>query len=97
MGQLQLAGQSWSRQFQAEGWPPERVGLEIVHRRVDAGYFAAVETPLLRGPLFEPTDGPDDARVVVINETFAREHFPAEDPIGQKSASRSTSLARSAL
>ena len=97
VGQLPLAGQSWSRQFQAEGWPPERVGLEIVHRRVDAGYFAAVETPLLRGRLFEPTDGPDDARVVVINETFAREHFPAEDPIGQKSASRSTSLARSAL
>jgi putative ABC transport system permease protein len=86
VGQLPLAGQSWSSQFQAEGWPPERVGFEIVHRRADADYFAAVETPLLRGRLFEPTDGPDDALVVVINETFAREHFPAEDPIGQKIA-----------
>jgi predicted permease len=86
VGQLPLNGTSWSSQFQAEGWPPTRVGFEIIHRRADAAYFEAVETPLLRGRLFEPTDGPDDPLVVVINETFAREHFPGEDPIGQKIA-----------
>ena len=86
VGQLPLGGQSWSSQFQAEDWPPERVGFEIIHRRADADYFEAVETPLVRGRLFAPSDGPDDPLVVVINETFAREHFPGEEPIGQRIA-----------
>ncbi len=86
VGQLPLAGTSWSSQFQAEGWPPDRVGFEILHRRADTDYFEAIGTPLIRGRLFEPTDGPDDPLVVVINETFARQHFPSEDPIGQRIA-----------
>jgi putative ABC transport system permease protein len=86
VGQLPLAGTSWSSQFQAEGWPPERVGLEILHRRADRGYFEALGIPLMRGRLFEANDGPDAPYVVVVNETFAREHFPGEDPIGQRIA-----------
>ena len=84
--QLPLNGTSWSSQFTAEGWPPERAGLNIIHRRADAGFFEAVQTPLIRGRLFERTDEPDGQLVVVVNETFAREHFPGEDPIGQKIA-----------
>lgn len=84
--QLPLSGPGWSSQFQAEGWPPDRVGFEILHRRVDPGYFTTVRTPLLRGRLFGPDDGPEAPLVVVVNETFAREHFPGEDPIGQKIA-----------
>lgn len=84
--QLPLSGTSWTSQFQAEGWPPDRIGFEIVHRRADAAYFEAMRTPLLRGRLFERTDGPDDPPVVVINETFAAEHFPGEDPLGQRIA-----------
>jgi putative ABC transport system permease protein len=86
VAQLPLNGTSWSSQFQAAGWPPERVGLEIVHRRADVGYFDALRIPLIRGRLFEPRDAPDAPLVVVVNETFAREHFPGEDPIGQKIA-----------
>ena len=37
----------------------------------------------MRGRLFDAGDGPEDPLVVVVNETFAREHFPGEDPIGQ--------------
>ena len=81
-----LAGSSWSSQFQAEGWPPERVGLEILHRRADRGYFEALDIPLLRGRLFDSSDGPETQLVVVVNETFAEEHFPGEDPIGQRIA-----------
>ena len=83
IGQLPLNGTSWSSQFQARGWPPDRLGFEILHRRADNGYFEALDIPLIRGRLFEPTDPPDGPYVVVINETFAREHFPGEDPIGQ--------------
>lgn len=86
VGQLPLTGASWSSQFRAEGWPPERVGFEILHRRADRAYFDALEIPLLRGRLFDDNDGPDAPPVVVINETFARQHFPGEDPLGQKIA-----------
>jgi putative ABC transport system permease protein len=86
VGNLPLNGQSWSSQFQAEGWPPDRVGFEILHRRADRGYFEALDIPLIRGRMLDPTDGPDAPFVVLINETFAREHFPGEDPIGQRIA-----------
>jgi len=86
VGQLPLNGTSWSSQFQAEGWPPDRVGFEILHRRADAGYFQALDIPLLQGRMFGPNDGPEAPPVVLINQTFAREHFPGEDPIGQKIA-----------
>jgi putative ABC transport system permease protein len=93
VGQLPLNGQSWSSQFQAEGWPPERVGFEILHRRSDPGYFEALDIPLVRGRMFGPDDGPDAPLVVVINETFARQHFPGEDPIGQRIAYDRTAAA----
>jgi putative ABC transport system permease protein len=93
VNQLPLAGTSWSSQFQAEGWPPERVGFEILHRRTDAGYFEALDIPLVRGRMFGPDDGADTPPVVLINETFAREHFPGEDPIGQKIAYDRTAAA----
>jgi hypothetical protein len=36
--------------------------------------------------MFEPTDGPGAPPVVLVNEAFAREHFPDEDPVGQRIA-----------
>ncbi|MEX0891733.1 MAG: ABC transporter permease [Gemmatimonadota bacterium] len=81
--QLPLGGPGWSSQFQARGWPPERVGLDIVHRRADRGYFEALDIPLVRGRLFEASDGSDTEQVVLVNERFAAMHFPGEDPIGQ--------------
>jgi putative ABC transport system permease protein len=86
VGQLPLDGPSWSSQFQAENWPPERVGFEILHRRADRGYFEALDIPLVAGRMFGPADGPGAPPVVVVNEAFAREHFPGEDPIGQRIA-----------
>jgi putative ABC transport system permease protein len=86
VGQLPLAGTNWTSQFQAEGWPPDRVGFEILHRRADRGYFEALRIPLVRGRLLEPSDRADTPFAIVVNEAFAREHFPGEDPIGQRIA-----------
>lgn len=85
-GELPLHGTSWTSQFQAEGWPPDRVGYDIIHCRADSGYFQALDVPLVRGRLFGPEDGPDAPKVVVINETFARRYFPGENPVGQRIA-----------
>jgi predicted permease len=89
VARLPLDGPSWSSQFQAEGWPPDRVGYEILHRRADAGYFEALEIPLVAGRMFEAGDraGPDESRrVLLVNEAFAGEHFRGEDPVGRRIA-----------
>jgi putative ABC transport system permease protein len=86
VSQLPLAGTSWSSQFKAAGWPEERVGLDILHRRADAGYFEALGVPLIRGRVFNAGDLAGGPSVVLINETFAATHFPGEDPIGQRIA-----------
>jgi putative ABC transport system permease protein len=86
VGQLPLGGPNWTSQFQAEDWPPDRVGIEILHRRADRGYFEALRIPLVRGRLLEPSDRADAPFAIVVNESFAREHFPGEDPIGRRIA-----------
>lgn len=86
VGRLPLDGTSWSSQFVAETWPAGRVGLEILHRRADRGYFEALEIPLVAGRHFDASDEPDGPLVVVVNEQFAREHFPGENPLGQRIA-----------
>ena len=84
--QLPLNGPSWSSQLKAEGWPEDRVGFEILHRRVDAGYFEALGIPLLRGRMLDSRDGPDAPPVVLVNEAFVREHFAGEEVLGRRIA-----------
>jgi putative ABC transport system permease protein len=40
--------------------------------------------PLRAGRDFNESDTPDAPGVVILNETFARRHWPAEDPIGKR-------------
>ena len=84
--QLPLYGGSWSSSLKAFGWGPERVGHNILHRFADRAYFEAVGTRLLSGRMYDERDGPDAPRIVLVNETFAREHFPGENPLGQRIA-----------
>jgi predicted permease len=86
VSQLPLDGTSWSSSFKAAGWPEDRVGVEILHRRADAGYFEALGIPLVRGRMFDARDRADLPFTVLVNETFVRSHFPDEDPIGQRIA-----------
>ncbi|MGH9936497.1 MAG: ABC transporter permease, partial [Blastocatellia bacterium] len=44
-------------------------------------YFNAMGIRLLRGRIFDQTDGPNTQQVALINETLARRHFPNEDPL----------------
>ena len=48
------------------------------------GYFQALNRPLLRGALFTPMDIDSARRVVVVNQTFVRDHFGEENPIGRQ-------------
>ena len=50
----------------------------------DANYFGAMKIPLKNGRLFTEQEATEERHVVVVNETFARENLPGEDPIGKR-------------
>jgi putative ABC transport system permease protein len=54
-----------------------------IYRSADPGFFAAMGIPLLRGRTFDANRQLDKANQVVINESFAKQYFPSEDPLGK--------------
>ncbi|HYB95299.1 MAG TPA: ABC transporter permease [Vicinamibacterales bacterium] len=53
-------------------------------RPVTPGYFAAMNIPLLAGRDVNDGDTADKDPVAVINETFARQIYPSDNPLGRK-------------
>jgi predicted permease len=51
--------------------------------RVGAGFFETVGIPLLRGRTLDARDESDDARVLIVNETMARQVWPGDEPVGK--------------
>ncbi len=47
-------------------------------------YFATLESPLVRGRLFNAQDTTNSPRVVIIDQPLADQYFPGEDPIGKR-------------
>ena len=50
---------------------------------VSPGYFTTLGIPLRSGRDFDERDNAAMPHVVIVNETFARRHFPGEDPVGR--------------
>jgi putative ABC transport system permease protein len=63
--------------------PPPGTGLDAIVRGADPGYFAAMQIPLVRGRSFEDSETLSNARSVIVSESFVRQFFPGEDPIGR--------------
>ena len=76
----------WTSSFTIAGRQPPPAGQEpeASIRPVMPGYFRAVGARLVRGREIQASDGTGAPGVVVINEAFARLHFPNEDPIGRR-------------
>ena len=62
---------------------PPGNGTLAIYRAADSGYFAAMGIPVLRGRTFGENQKLDQAHEVIITESFAREFFPGEDPLGK--------------
>jgi putative ABC transport system permease protein len=62
--------------------PQGQVKHAIV-RWADPGYFAAMGIPMLRGHSFDAGRQLDRADQTVISDSFAKQYFPGEDPIGK--------------
>jgi predicted permease len=83
---LPLAGDTWGVPLTIEGRPLPPPGQEdsATFRVSRPGYFRTMGARLLAGRDFTERDTPDVPGVVIINETLARRHWPAEDPLGKR-------------
>ena len=63
--------------------PPPNERPVVDARPVTAGYFTAMNIPLLAGRDVQDGDTTDKDPVAVINETFARQIYPGDNPIGR--------------
>jgi putative ABC transport system permease protein len=83
---LPLDGGENMGSFEIEGEPPTRPEDKpnAERRIITPAYFAAMGIPVQRGRVFSLADEVDKPRVVVINETLARQFFPDRDALGQR-------------
>jgi len=51
---------------------------------VGSDYFRTLGIPLRQGRDYTARDGLQSTQVVIVNETFAKRHFPGANPIGQR-------------
>ena len=72
---------SISRQFDLLFQQKERIG-NADFCAATGGYFQALGIALLRGRMFDESDGPDTPHVAVISDSLARDRWPGQDPIG---------------
>jgi predicted permease len=83
---LPVGGDNFGTSFALEGQPAAppgeepRAGLQVV----TPGYFEAMGIRLIEGRDFTPADDERAPGVTIVNETFARRHWPGLDPIGRR-------------
>ena len=69
-----------------EGRPPlpPGQGVSAIYYLVSPNYFQTMGIPLLKGRAFTDQDRDGTPRVAIINDEFARLHYPNENPIGKR-------------
>jgi predicted permease len=63
--------------------PPMSERPQANRHLVSPKYFSTLGIPMKSGRDFDERDSSRVPHVVIVNETFARQHFPGEDPIGR--------------
>jgi len=62
---------------------PLGAGIFALNRTVDAGYFAAMGIPILRGRTFNDSLSLGQANEILVSDGFVKKFFPGEDPLGK--------------
>jgi putative ABC transport system permease protein len=83
---LPLMGYFARTSFQVEGEALPRPGqVPLVPLiRISPGYFQAMRIPLLSGRYFTDFDNTEALAVAIVNQSFARTHFPDRDVLGRQ-------------
>jgi len=58
--------------------PSARVGLG------PSNFFSTLKIPLLRGRFFADSDNDHGSPVIIVNQAFANQYFPGQNPIGKR-------------
>jgi predicted permease len=81
--QLPLDGGGANGRFLIDGGSDSGAYWPIYHVATP-GYFQAMNIPILRGRVFDETDGASTPEVAVISKTVADTVWPGQDPIGRR-------------
>lgn len=82
---LPLSGDRFGISFEIEGRPvapKDQPSADFFTTGV--GYFHAMGIPIIKGRDFDQRDQHGSTPVIIVTETFARQFFPNEDPIGKR-------------
>ena len=81
-----LEGRCWGSVYMVSDrpMPPPTDIPSSAFNVVDPGYFATLRIPLLAGRFFTEADRADSAKVVIVNESFAKRWWPNESPLGKR-------------
>jgi len=88
ISELPMSGENLMHNFVIDGRTPLAPGTEpeLETRTVAGDYFRAMGIPLIAGRDFGPQDRDGAPMVGVVNQSFVREYFPNENPIGGRIA-----------
>ncbi len=83
---LPLSGAGATIHFNIKGRPPSGPDQYRLagYRAVSGHYFQTLGIALKRGRFIDVRDRQGSPHVIVINDTMARQHFPHEEPLGQR-------------
>jgi putative ABC transport system permease protein len=83
---LPLGGSNSSEAYLVDGEPEPAPGNENEgrYRVCTPDYFHTMGIPLDKGRTFTEQDKAGAPEVAIVNETFARKHWPNQDPIGKR-------------
>jgi putative ABC transport system permease protein len=81
--EAQIAAKDFKYYTSLKQNPLNRAG-HAEYRVASADYFTAMEIPLTSGRTFNSSDTANTAHVAVISQSFARQYFADEDPIGKR-------------
>jgi putative ABC transport system permease protein len=83
---LPMAGAGSTIHFNRTAMPPKGPEDYVMagYRAATAEYLSTLAVPLRRGRMLDARDNQQAPRVVVINESMARQFFPGLDPLGQR-------------
>jgi len=70
--------------FDIVGKPEKGSNNQSNIKEVDENFFNTLQATLARGRYFRPDEDATKPHVIVVNETFARKHFPGEDVLNKQ-------------